>query len=121
MNLALWIATVGLAVVFGGSGAFKLIDPKKLASTGMGFGVNAIRWIGVAEVAAAIGLVLPPLVHIATFFVPLAAVGLVVVMIGAAYLHGRRREFPVAAFTVLLLGVSVFVAWGRFGAYAFGQ
>lgn len=80
---------------------------------------NVIRGIGVVEVLGAIGLIVPPLVHILPVLAPLAAVGLALVMVGAIVTHGRRKEYPNVAVNVVLLGLALFVAWGRFGAYAF--
>lgn len=124
MNLALWIIAGVLAVVFAGSGAMKLALPKdKLVESGLGgladVGPAAIRLIGVAELAGAIGLIVPPLVHIAPVLVPLVAVGLALVMVGATVVHARRQEIPNVGVTVVLLVLALVVAWGRFGAYAF--
>lgn len=124
MNLALWIIAGILAAVFAGSGAMKLAMPKdKLVESGLGgladVSQAAIRLIGVAELAGAVGLIVPPLVHIAPVLVPLAAVGLALVMVGATAVHARRREIPNVGVTVLLLVLALVVAWGRFGAYAF--
>lgn len=124
MNTALWIVAGVLAFVFAGSGIMKLALPKeKLVAQGLGaladVDPNAIRGIGAAEVAGAIGLIVPPLVHILPVLTPLAALGLAAVMVGAIVVHGRRKEYPNVAVNVLLLGLALFVAWGRFGAYAF--
>jgi hypothetical protein len=53
--------------------------------------------IGLAEILGAIGLVVPAAVHIAPILVPLAAVGLALVMAGAAVVHARRKEAPQVA------------------------
>ena len=50
---------------------------------------------------------------------PVAAVGLVLVMVGAATTHLRRKETQLVALNVVLLALALFVAWGRFGPYAF--
>jgi hypothetical protein len=50
--------------------------------------------------------------------VPLAAVGLGLLMVGAAAVHVRRGEVPFIAVNAALLAVAAFVAWGRFGPYA---
>ena len=75
--------------------------------------------IGLAEILGAIGLVLPAAVHVAPILVPLAAVGLALVMAGAAAVHARRKEAPMVAMNAVLLVLAVFVAWGRFGPYSF--
>jgi uncharacterized membrane protein YphA (DoxX/SURF4 family) len=124
MNLALWIVAIVLAAVFVGSGLMKQFVPKeKLASSGQGwaedFSSTNIRLIGLAEILGAIGLVLPAAVHIAPILVPLAATGLVLVMVGAAIVHGRRNEPMNVAVNLVLIALAVFVAWGRFGPYSF--
>lgn len=124
MNLALWIVAGVLAFVFAGSGAMKLVVPKeKLVAAGQGWAAdvdaNAIRGIGAAEVLGAVGLIVPALVHILPIFVPLAAVGLGLTMIGAIVTHARRKEYPNVVVNLVLLALALFVAWGRFGPYAF--
>ena len=124
MNLALWIIAIALAAVFAGSGLMKQFVPKdKLVTSGQGwaqdFSPTIIRLIGLAEILGAIGLVLPAAVHIAPILVPLAAVGLALVMVGAAVVHARRNEPMNIAVNVVLIALAVFVAWGRFGPYSF--
>jgi len=124
MNLALWIIAIVLAVAFAGSGLMKQFVPKdKLVTAGQGwaedFSTTSIRLIGLAEILGAIGLVLPAAVHIAPILVPLAAVGLALVMVGAAVVHARRNEPMNIAVNVVLIALAVFVAWGRFGPYSF--
>jgi uncharacterized membrane protein YphA (DoxX/SURF4 family) len=124
MNLALWIVAIVLAAAFAGSGLMKQFVPKdKLVTSGQGwaqdFSPTSIRLVGLAEILGAIGLVLPAAVHIAPILVPLAAVGLVLVMVGAVVVHARRNEPMNIAVNVVLIALAVFVAWGRFGPYSF--
>jgi hypothetical protein len=124
MNLALWIVAIVLAAVFAGSGLMKQFVPKdKLVTSGQGwaqdFSPTIIRLIGLAEVLGAVGLVLPAAVHIAPILVPLAAVGLALVMAGALVVHARRKEPMNIAVNVVLIALAVVVAWGRFGPYSF--
>jgi uncharacterized membrane protein YphA (DoxX/SURF4 family) len=126
MNLALWIVASVLAVVFAGSGLMKQFVPKdKLAASGQGwaqdYSQSNIRLIGLAEILGAIGLVLPAAVHIAPILVPIAAVGLVLVMVGAAVVHARRNEPMNVVVNLVLIALAVFVAWGRFGPYSFAS
>lgn len=72
------------------------------------------RFIGVAEVLAAIGLILPGLTHILPWLTPLAATGLVIVMISAVIFHVRRREYSNIVFNLVLFALVAFVAYGRF-------
>jgi uncharacterized membrane protein YphA (DoxX/SURF4 family) len=124
VNAVLWIIAGVLAVAFLASGVMKLTRTREqLAASGMGwatdFGPGTVRLVGALEVLAAIGLILPALLGIAPVLVPLAATGLVLVMIGAAVVHARRGEYPLIAVNVVLLILAAVVAWGRFGPYAF--
>src|ERR1700738_4379201 len=110
MNLALWIVAIVLAAAFAGSGLMKQFVPKdKLVTAGQGwaqdFSTTSIRLIGLAEILGAIGLVLPAAVHIAPILVPLAAVGLALVMAGAAAVHARRQEAPKVRMNAVVLGL----------------
>jgi DoxX-like family len=124
MNLALWIAAGVLAAVFAGASIMKLaVSKEKMAAAGLDWvadvNPNAIRLLGLAELLGAIGLILPAVTHIAPVLVPLAAVGLALVLVGAIVIHARRKEIPNIALNLVLLALAVFVAWARFGAYAF--
>lgn len=125
MNIALWIVAGLLAAVFLTAGAVKLILPKaKLVSTpaqgwAEDFSATAVKAIGVLEVLAAVGLILPAVLDIAPFLVPLAAIGLAVVMIGAIFTHLRRGETKSITGNVVYLALAIFVAWGRFGLQPF--
>ena len=124
MNLALWIVAIVLAVAFAGSGLMKLAVPKdKLVNSGQGWAVDVsptnIRLIGLLELLGAAGLILPAVTHIVPILAPLAAIGLVLVMVGAAVVHARRKETMNIGVNVVLLALAVFVALGRFGPYPF--
>ena len=118
MNVFLWILQLGLALVFLGSGLTKLIQPKEKLQPRMGwaedFGPGLIKLIGAAELLAAVGLVLPWWTGILPVLTPLAAVGLMAVMLGAVVTHARRKEYPFAAVTVVLFALATIVAFGRF-------
>jgi uncharacterized membrane protein YphA (DoxX/SURF4 family) len=124
MNIALWIIAGLLAVAFLVSGAMKLAQPKeKLAAFGFGwvedFSADSVKAIGILEILAAVGLILPAVLDIAPALVPLAALGLVLLMIGAIITHLRRHEAKVIASPMALLALAVLVAWGRFGPQSF--
>jgi DoxX-like family len=124
MNIALWIIAGLLAAGSLGSGAMKLARPKeKLAALGMGwaedFSPGAVKAIGTLEVLAAVGLTLPAALGIAPVLVPLAAVGLVVLMAGAIITHLRRHEARMLASPMAVLALALLVAWGRFGPQPF--
>ncbi len=124
MNIVLWIITGLLAAAFAGAGLMKLTQPKeKLAASGMGwteqFSPAAIKAIGALEVAAAVGLILPAVLDIAPVLVAVAALGLVLIMIGAAITHARRKETPMIGANLVLLVLAAVVVWGRVGPYSF--
>jgi len=124
VNISLWIIAGLLAAVFLASGALKLARTREqLAASGFGFaedfGAGAVKAIGAIEVLAGAGLVLPAALDIAPVLVPLAAVGVMVVMVGAIVTHLRRREARTIAVPVVLLALAVLVAWGRFGPRSF--
>jgi hypothetical protein len=70
-------------------------------------------------VLAAVGLVVPPLLHIATFLTPLAAVGVILLMLGAGATHLRIGEPRMLIVNGLLLVLATVVAIARFGPYHF--
>jgi uncharacterized membrane protein YphA (DoxX/SURF4 family) len=123
MNIALWVIQLLLAITFLASGVNKLARPR-LALAGQlpyveDFSDAQIKGIGALELLSVIGLVVPPVLHIATFLTPLAAVGLVLLMGGAIVTHLRRSEPQMAAVNVVLLVLAAVVAVGRFGPYSF--
>jgi uncharacterized membrane protein YphA (DoxX/SURF4 family) len=118
MNVALWAVQALLAVAFLAAGFMKASQPIARLATSMAW-VKAVpsalvRFIGVAEVLGAIGLVLPLLTGILPWLTPLAAVGLMIVMLGAVAFHGSRHEYPAIGFNVVLFVLAAFVAYGRF-------
>jgi uncharacterized membrane protein YphA (DoxX/SURF4 family) len=123
MNVVLWIIAGVLAAAFLWAGLTKLLQPKEKLATTMGwvedFSPGAIKLIGALEVLAAIGLVLPAALDVLPVLVPLAAIGLIALMVGAVITHGRRKESPMIAVNLVLLVLAAVVVWGRFGPYPF--
>ena len=119
MGTALWIVQGVLAVAFTGSGSMKLLKSHDVlkADPKMGwandFSSGFVKFIGAAESAAALGLVLPGLTGIAPILTPLAAIGLVGIMLGAAATHLRRSEIPMVVPPMVLAALAAFVAYGR--------
>jgi uncharacterized membrane protein YphA (DoxX/SURF4 family) len=124
MNVVLWVIAVLLAAAFLGAGAMKLLQSKeKLAASGMAwtedFSAGQIKTIGALELLGAAGLILPAVLDVLPILVPIAAAGLAVTMAGAVVVHARRGENQGIVPAAVLLVLSVVVAWGRFGPYAF--
>ncbi|MFE5092284.1 DoxX family protein [Streptomyces sp. NPDC056638] len=126
MNLALWIVAGLLAAAYLLGGTFKLITPKeKIAAAGHSgqwvedFNAGGVKAIGALEVLAAVGLILPAVLDIAPVLVPLAALGLVMIMVGAAITRIRRHEFNLMLVDLVYIVLAGFVMWGRFGPESF--
>lgn len=99
MIAILWILNVVLAAAFLVAGAVKLLRPRDaLLRLGPGmawtkdFSDGAVKTIGSLEVFGAVGLILPIATGVAPFFTPLAAFGLMIIMVGAMTVHNRRGE-----------------------------
>jgi uncharacterized membrane protein YphA (DoxX/SURF4 family) len=124
VNIVLWIVASVLAVGMLASGAMKVVRPKPaLATSGQAwvedFPDGAVKGIGALEVLAALGLILPALLDIAPILVPIAAAGVVLLMVGAIITHTRRKEYSAIAINVVLLVLALFIAIFRFGSYSF--
>jgi len=113
INYVLWTIQGLLALLFLFSGLFKLIKPVESIAQQIHVTGLFLRFIGVAETLGGFGLVLPGLLRIRVGLTPLAAVGLVVIMIGAVTITLQIAP-PVQAVFPLLTGLlSAFVAYGR--------
>jgi uncharacterized membrane protein YphA (DoxX/SURF4 family) len=125
MNVALWIIAAVMAAVFLVAGTNKLLIPReKLAKAPGGgwvldFSAGFVKALGAVEILGAVGLILPALLDIAPVLVPLAALGLALIMIGAAIVEFRRQEFTHVLLNLTYLALLVFVACGRFGPWSF--
>jgi uncharacterized membrane protein YphA (DoxX/SURF4 family) len=118
MGIALWVVQVLVAATFLVAGATKSSQPKEKLVNNMAwvedFSQGTVRLIGALEVLGAIGVVVPALTGIVPWLTPLAALGLVLLMIGAALTHLRRTEYGYIAMNAVLLVLAAFVAYGRF-------
>ena len=113
MNVALWIVQGLLAAVFLVAGGMKLVLPAEQLTGPVELPGSFVRFIGVVEVLGALGLILPGLLRIKTDLTPLAAAGLVIIMIGATVL-GLKGGMAGAALISLVVGLlAAFVAYGR--------
>jgi putative oxidoreductase len=117
LQYGLWTAQVLLAVVFALTGYMKLtisdVDLARALPVGGLISIGLIRFIGVAEVAGAIGLILPSATRILPRLTPLAAGALALVMALAALLHASRGEIGSVVGVLVLGAIAVFIVWGR--------
>lgn len=120
MNIALWTVQGLLAVVYLAAGGLKVVRSREqLVATGRLDWMKdnsdaAVKAVGVVEILGALGLILPGATGIAPVLTPIAAVGLVVVQIGAFRVHLTRHERQPLPVNAILLLLAAFVAIGRF-------
>ncbi len=115
MNIALWIAQILLALIFIFAGVIKFVTPMEemLKQMPIALPPAFLIFTGIVEVLGGLGVILPWLLNIRTGLTPLAAAGLVIVMIGAV-VYTIAAVDPVSALIPAVVGLlAAFVAWGR--------
>jgi EamA domain-containing membrane protein RarD len=121
VNLTLWIATGVLAVVALVGGLSKtFVAKEKLAAHHGGewtryASSGFVKTLGVLELLAAAGLILPAVLDIAPVMVPVTAVCWAVLMVGAMITHARLGQFKLVMLTLVYFALAAFIAWARFG------
>lgn len=118
MNISLWIVQTVLALVFLGSGIAKsTMSRQRMAESGQTGAaaqpLGLVRFVAICELLGAIGLIVPVAFNIQPFLTPLAAIGLAIIMIGAARIHIRLGEPCNVIVNLGLFAMCVFVAYGR--------
>ncbi len=116
-SAGLWTIQVLLALVFLFAGSMKLLTPIDVLLAQMALPLPGwfVQFIGVAEVAGALGLILPGLFRIRRNLTPLAACGLILIMIGATIITAITMDVVSALFPLLLGLLCTLVAYGRRG------
>lgn len=112
LNVLLWIGQVLLFCMFMFAGGFKLAKPMLGVEQGH-LPYWLVIFIGISEVAGALGVILPGLTRVKPGLVPVAALGLGIIMVLATLLHLSRGEGSHAILPVVLLAIAIFVSWGR--------
>lgn len=114
MNIVLWILQILLAVAFFAHGWLLLWPPPEIAAQ---MAAELPRWfwvfLGIAEIAAAVGITLPGVTRIFPWLVVWAAAGILFVMVSATIWHLVRGEMSSALITLVLLGMAAFVGYMR--------
>lgn len=121
MKHALWVVQGLLALVFLWAGGVKLILPVETLTQQMPLPGPFMRFIGVAEVLGAIGLILPGLLRIRPGLTPLAAAGLVIIMIGATVVTLVVGGGAMALIPLVVGLLAAFVAYGRWRLAPLGE
>jgi uncharacterized membrane protein YphA (DoxX/SURF4 family) len=113
MNIALWIVQALLAALFLFAGVMKLVLPIEEMTKQIPMPGLFLRFIAVCELFGALGLILPWLLRIRPGLTPLAAIGLVIIMIGATATTLMMDQILTALFPLVVGILCVFVAYGR--------
>lgn len=117
MNIALWIVQALLAIAFLAAGILKTVTPVDQMAAQAAW-VSAVpafvpKLAGISEILGAVGLLLPSVTRIKPMLTPLAALGLLTVMLLAALLHLSLGELGELVINLVLGSLALFVAWGR--------
>ena len=116
MNIVLWVLQVFLGIYFLAIGIMHFVIPPGLPAQ-MSWMYDLPSWLhwvsGIAEILGGLGLILPSLTRIKPWLTPLAAVGLALVMVGAAVYHVLRGEWMNITLNIIIAAVLLFVAYGR--------
>ncbi len=117
MNIALWIAQVLLAGMYGMAGSMKtmqIAEVREMMPWSKGRSDNYVRFVGTSELLGALGMILPVLTGILAWLTPVAALGLSIIQLLAIFQeHLPKKEYNVIPMNIVLLALSVFVAIGR--------
>lgn len=117
-NIGLWAVQIVLAGIYGMAGVMKLAQPMEaLVASGMSYAGDypelLTRFIGTMEILGAIGILLPALTRIQPRLTVWAALGFSLIQVLAMALHASRGELGILPVNLVLLGLSLLVAWGR--------
>ena len=113
VTTTLWTVQILLALIFLFAGSLKLLLPIEMMTAQMPLPGLFLRFIGICEVMGALGLILPGLTRIQRRLTPLAACGLVVIMVGAVVLTLASQGVPGAVVPLVVGTLAVCVAYGR--------
>jgi len=115
MKIALWIVQVLLALVFAASGSMKLFAFDQFAASAPALADQhgLVTFIGIAELAGAVGLILPRLTGILPVLTTWAALGLATIMVLATGFHLMHAEYSHILITVPIFALAAFVVYGR--------
>jgi hypothetical protein len=113
LNALLWIVQVLLALLFLFSGTMKLILPVEAMAGPIGLPGPFLRFLGIAEVCGALGLILPGVLRVYTELTALAGLGLVLIMTGATLLTAATGDVGSAVLPLIAGVLAAFVAYAR--------
>ena len=116
-NIIAWILQILLGLMFLMTGVMKSFQPIDQLAPSLPWvsdvSVAFVRFIGISEFLAGLGLILPSVLKYKTFLTPLAALGIVLIMIAASAFHISRGETGVIGMNFILAILALYVAWAR--------
>lgn len=117
LNIGLWVAQVFIALTFIGTAFWKALTPvdqlsKLIPWTGE-FPPGFVFFIAAVDLLGGVGVILPTLLKIKPKVAVFAALGCAALMLSAVIFHFMRGEGAVTPFNFFMMGLSLFVAWGR--------
>ena len=122
LNIGLWIAQVSLLGIYGSYGVYKTFFTamaKEKMPWAQGRSENFIRFVGIAELLGAIGIVVPTLTGILPWLTPLAAIGLTLIQISAIFTeHLPKKEYKILPLNLYFTAMSIFVLIGRWALFS---
>ncbi|MES2512934.1 MAG: DoxX family protein [Bacteroidota bacterium] len=116
MHIILWIAQVIVALCLLMGAAMKFMSIEKIAVLMPWTGEIPpliVRTLGIVDLLAAVGLMLPALIRVKPQLTQWAAIGTIVLMLSAIIFHISRGEASVIGFNIFLAFLAAFIAWGR--------
>jgi hypothetical protein len=113
MNRVLWVVQGLLAALFLFTGVFKLVVPIDTLTAQTALPGLFLRFVAVCEILGALGLIVPGLLRIRTGLTPVAAAGLIIIMIGATVTTAVEQSVGMALFPFVVGTLLAWVAYGR--------
>lgn len=122
MNIALWVAQILLAAMYGMAGIMKTFQTAK-AKEQLPWAKNRsdgfVRFVGISELLGALGLTLPLFTGILPWLTVLAALGLILIQLLAIFTeHLPKKEYNVIPINIVLIAISVFIVFGRWALFS---
>jgi uncharacterized membrane protein YphA (DoxX/SURF4 family) len=118
LNIAFWLSQAIPAVMFIMAGIMKTTSPMDQLAISLPWTKDVpellVRFIGLCEFTAAIGLLLPSILRIKPILTPFAATGLIAIMVSASVFHISRGEYSVLGLNAIIAVIAIFIMWGRF-------
>ena len=122
MNIALWIAQILLAAMYGmvgGMKTFRTAKTKEQFPWAKNRSEGFVRFVGISELLGALGLILPIITGLMPWLTVLAAVGLTLIQLLAIFTeHLPKKEYNVIPINVLLIAISAFIVFGRWALFS---